>query len=379
MPYMTKGKILLATGIFFPDVGGPAIHVMKIAERLSKEGFEVSVVAYGDCTQKEDYSFEVFRISRKHNKIIQWGLYFLKVLIKSFKSDLIYAFDPTAAGVPGAFSSFLLRKPFFIRVGGDPIWERVVEKGKRFVTIEEYYQNKFYREDSPMMFKIIKMVLNRAQKIIVYNQIFKNFYINEFSVDGSKIDIIKNPAFVREKISTPLSPNPTILFAGRFVSYKNFPKVVNAFAKLKKDISSARLVLIGKGPDRGKIEKQVSGLNLSDSVTFIESLPQKELFEYIKKADVSIAPALNEFNPNFILETLSFGRPVLISKGHGLSVDLSNDFMFDPKNEDEILDRMKWILNKENYIKALEVIHNLPLNQSWEDVTDAHLNLIKAI
>ncbi|MDQ5950389.1 MAG: hypothetical protein QG585_331, partial [Patescibacteria group bacterium] len=52
---MKKRKIILATGIFYPDVGGPAIHVRKIAERLCEEGFEVVVVAYGENKEPDNF------------------------------------------------------------------------------------------------------------------------------------------------------------------------------------------------------------------------------------------------------------------------------------------------------------------------------------
>ncbi len=223
-----QSKIVLATGIFFPDVGGPAIHVRKIAEALVGRGHRPVVIAYGDYDGPQTFPFKVVRISNKLGPLFRRTLYLATVLRESFGAKTLYAFNISTAGLPVFIVGKILRKKIFIRVPGDPIWERIVEGGKRLVSFVSYYKQGFYAIDRPWLFKAIKFALPRFDQLVFYTPFLSDIYSKYYDVPTNKITIILNPVYRKQPLNVPLAIEPTVLFAGRFVAYKNLELVIRS-------------------------------------------------------------------------------------------------------------------------------------------------------
>jgi len=373
----TPLKIVLAAGIFFPDVGGPAIHTRKIAEAIYQKGIPLHIIAYGDSDGGRTFPFPVCRVSRTYPGPLRWLFYFFKVLYHAWGASHIYAFDPTAAGIPARIASIILRKKFLIRIGGDPIWERAVEKGKHFMSIGEYYEKDYHRKDKLALFLAIRWLIRSSKTIVTYNQLLKSLYVDRFGARPECVHIIKNPLNLNQSKSSPPLPFPPIfLFAGRFVSYKNILMVIKAFDYLYSRHHSGKLELIGKGPDEVGIRALISSVSSKENIHIYPSMPQEQLFNKIKMSSVCLAPALTEFNPNFILEGLSLGRPAIISRGHGLTVELPLEWQFDPKNLNSLIQVMEKWYDREYVARTMAIVGNMDSSISWEYVTGEHLKLL---
>ena len=109
-------SVLVTTGIFPPDIGGPATYSKLLLDELPKHGLDISVLSFGEV--------------RHLPKIIRHISYFFKVLRRGKGVDIIYAQDPVSVGLPSVVASKILRKKFLLKVVGDYAWEQYMQKSE---------------------------------------------------------------------------------------------------------------------------------------------------------------------------------------------------------------------------------------------------------
>jgi phosphatidylinositol alpha-mannosyltransferase len=107
-----------------------------------------------------------------------------------------------------------------------------------------------------------------------------------------------------------------ILFVGRLEPRKGVECLVRAMAIVARRVPSARLVIVGDGPDRRAIEATARDAGVS--VTFVGRVHDAALPSYYRAADVVCAPALGgESFGLVLLEAMAAGRPIVATRIEG--------------------------------------------------------------
>ncbi len=90
-----------------------------------------------------------------------------------------------------------------------------------------------------------------------------------------------------------VSRNPKqVLFIGRLVEKKGCRYLIEAWRKVIEADSEARLVIVGDGPEREKLERRGAELKTGDSVRFLGALPQAKLPDLYRSSSVVVFPSV---------------------------------------------------------------------------------------
>ncbi len=352
-------KILLAANIYPPDTGGPALHAEKQWEWFNQQGVETSVLALAHF--------------RKWPKFIRHWLYLFALGIKSFGKDVIYAHDAVGSGLPAAMVAKFLGKKLVIRVGGDLAWERSADSSN--LSLEDWYKSGSHTENR--FYKLSLWPLRRADRIIVPTPILVSIYEKYYKIPASKLVMVPNP--LPEVSLKSVREEQKIVFASRLVAYKNLNLVLEALTQVFPTHQDLKFVVMGDGPERGNLEHMVKELGISQQVIFKGLVSQDTVLEETASCLFTLAPGVTEFNPNYVLQGLSYGKPFLISRGHGLPFPSPEMLTFDYGDRGDLVSKINQLLTPEGYEAAIEFVNNLNYKVTWEDNLKANLQVLQQV
>ena len=131
-------NILITTGIYPPDVGGPAKFVPLISKHLSNEN-EVRIITLSeDSKLNQDEKNQVYRIERNQNKIIRFLKTFLSIIKFGKNVEVIFV---NGLWLEVYIANLALRKKIVRKIVGDPVWEKLFTQNKIFDSFDTFQKN----------------------------------------------------------------------------------------------------------------------------------------------------------------------------------------------------------------------------------------------
>ena len=336
-------NILVITGIFPPDIGGPATYVPAIGSELAMRGHKVTVVTLSDSLQPHDqsYSFRLLRIRRAIFKPWRFALTVATILREGRRSEVLYV---NGLYIEAVVANFLLRKPLVQKIVGDWAWERATNKGWVKDSFEE-----FQRQRHVLKVEFLKALrrfcARRASAVIVPSRYLARAVAN-WGVSESKTIVVYNAVELPSSApcAIPLLTRFKVVTVGRLVAWKQVDHLIEAIAECE----GMGLDIVGDGPERDRLEKLVRARQLAQRVYFAGQRSKEETFALMAACDLFVLNSTYEGFPHVVLEAMCAGLPVVATEVGGtpeLVRDGENGLLISPNANGALASTLRNLLS----------------------------------
>ena len=297
--HSSKLKIALVCDWFLPQMGGTEMHMRDLADRLSQEGHEVHVIT----SFPGRVDGERFRIHRLNVPLLPYAncVYtrsaFRKIesILKKESFDIVHChcniISPTSYG-----SLYLSQK---LRIPAVITWDSIIGPYRFVLALLDWF---FKWSRWPVVFSGVSEVVVRDVASLVKNQ---------------EACVLPNALNVREWKITPVARDPQevwIVSVMRLFRKKRGEALVRLLPKVIKRIGAnirIKLKIIGEGPKREALEKQIKRLGLEGIVELPGYRSRDEIRSIFSRTDIYVQPTRWESFGIAALEARSAGLPVV--------------------------------------------------------------------
>ena len=327
-------RTLLVSGIYRPEIGGPATYVPSLAEQLIKQGCKVDVITLKNSQADEIVEPWAVKFITRDQFL---GLRFIKtvfsILLKSLSSNYVFA---NGLYQETALSLLVLRKKSVAKIVGDPVWERATNRGDTSLGISE-----FNRSDLRIKHKIqrnfLRWSLNRFTSITCPSKELEGL-VKDWGVTKPITCIPNGIAPVMEQVNTQEFDLITVC---RLVKWKNLDKLIITNARNK-----TSLVIVGSGPEEETLRKLAKDMN--SNVTFTGLLNEELVLNYLFKSKVFVLISSYEGLSFSLLQAMACGLPSIVSEIQGNMDVVTHEqegIVVDASQDDSLIAAINLLLN----------------------------------
>ena len=324
----------------YPTVGGSGILATRLGVEYAKRGHETHFVTYERPVAIQGVDQEnvyVHLVSVIEYPLFKYPPYTIALGSEMSRVTRRHGLDLLHVhySIPHATAAYLSRgltgKPYVVTLhgsdvtilGGDPSYEPV---------------NTFSIEQADAVTAVSNFMAQEAKNSL-----------------GISNEITVIPNFVDTEVYRPApcelmeQPERDIVVAhvSNFRPVKRVEDLVYAMCIVTKRAPAAKLLLIGDGPERHRVERLIDKMDLRANITLTGY--RSDVPELLRCADTLALPSETESAPLTILEAMSTGLPVIATKVGGIPEiveDDSNGFLVPLKHPEDIADKLL-ILNSD--------------------------------
>ena len=291
---------------------GTDINLLKIAEKLVKDGFDVRLLIVGDEWQgsklpseiKPIYLIPKFIFKLIKNKYIYWKITMTLSVIFSIVPLMMYLIRNQSSYILGLVPILAILGLLFCNVQSKVIFSiQGLPRSKIVFNINLYFikflNDVTYVIPTESMKGYLSSIYKRSRSIEF--QVIPNAVLDNDLITKSK-ESVSHKWYNNENFFV-------ITAVGRLTNQKDFINLINAFELITHSVNSIRLVIIGDGEQKYILKSLVENLNLDSKVEFLGF--QANPYKFMKSSNLFVMSSKWEGPGHVLIEALGLGCPVI--------------------------------------------------------------------
>ena len=309
-------KVLIVSGIWPPDIGGPASHGPEFGRFLLARGHDVRAVTSTGPGGAEPSGFPVTGSPRDRPRPVRMVAGTLRIAVAARWPDVVYS---TGLYYKSALAATLDRVPLVVKLTTDPAYERARRLGL-FSGDVAAFQDPHPGAAIRYLKLVRRAMLARPVRVVIPSRYLADI-ARGWGLSPERVTVVPNPAPSAGQLASPQElrrrlgiGGATFVFAGRLVPAKDLPLAISAL----RHVPGASLVVIGDGPEHARLEGVVAEAGLDGRVVFKGALPRAEAIEWLAAADAALLSSAWENFPHAAVEAIAAGTPVVATAVGGV-------------------------------------------------------------
>jgi glycosyltransferase involved in cell wall biosynthesis len=295
-------RALVVSGIWPPDVGGPASHARELAAFLRERGDDVRVVVAADREPARE-PYPVAWVSRALPKGVVHAAAAAAIAREARRADVVYT---TGMFARTATACAAVRVPYVLKLTGDPAFERARWRGRVGGDVESFQEAGGDRA----LRRLRDLTVRRAAHVVCPSAFLRDLAV-AWGVAAERISVLPNPAPVVDGVvPRPRDEDGLLLaFAGRLGPQKALEVALAAVER----VEGATLLVAGEGDLRAQLEAEAG-----PHTRFLGPLVRADVLALFAGADATVLPSTWENFPHTVVESLAVGTPVIATRVGGV-------------------------------------------------------------
>jgi len=373
-------NILFVSGIYPPDIGGPATYVSRMAYELSQSGHSIQVLTLGKGHEKLPGLFTVRKVPRGKNILLRCLKMLGTALFMAGDADIIYATgSPWDSWIISVAAARIRRKKLVLKVVGDSAWEWSQRKGLSDLLMGDFNKHK---EQARLEFlKLFRNLVVRMADLIITPSAFLRGIVEQWGIRAGKIRVIFNA--VENPFQGRIDQNHRereVITVARLMPWKGIDGLIRITGLLPDDI---RLIIVGDGPEMASLKEQVKNQGLGKRVNFTGKIAKDDVFKRLTRSTVFALNSRYEGFPHTVLEAMAAGTVAVATDVGGnkeVIKDGQNGLLVPVGDERGMADKITLLFQDEVLRNRLAEEALKGLNRmSWDSIVSETENALRDV